>query len=447
MLHLYSGYASALQRRLAIKSMSALLHLAHVLCFAAGTSAAILFLSLTSNYDYGCRAGWVLIGIAGILAGEPLLRLAARLYQPSTLQRTPSLLGSSVMLDFIFDSGLGAKNLRTDFEKLIGINLREIWIFRYLVESVESIVLAAMMLAWISTCINSVPLGSRGVLVSFGKYGAQPLQPGLHLTLPWPFQEVVPIETERVREVSLGFDKDTMAPLLWTEQHVEGEKNLLVDDGEGLLTINVPIQYRISDPIAYLKTTQDAEFALRTLAERQLLRIATIRESFHFMTDDRQAIAEALRSGIQAEADRHNLGLQVTFIGLKDIHPPVVVAPAYEKVISSEEEKEAMIDDAIAYQAHNLPLAHSQAYALTAAAQSAYTSRVDKAAGETSKFDAILAPERINPGVFRVRLRYDMLDQTLARPTKTIVGIPAGASSEFYLDLRPGQAASGAHFP
>jgi membrane protease subunit HflK len=174
------------------------------------------------------------------------------------------------------------------------------------------------------------------------------------------------------------------------------------------------------------------------MSDRKLVQIAASREAFRFMTDDRQAIADALRNGIQAEVDRYNLGLEITFVGLKDIHPPVTVAPAYQKVLSAQEEKEAMIDDALAYKAHTIPLANSQAYSLTVAAQTAYESRVDKATGESSRFESILAPERIDPALFRLRLKYDMLDQTLPRPSKTIIGTSSGASTDYYLDLRTG---------
>jgi regulator of protease activity HflC (stomatin/prohibitin superfamily) len=432
-LYLYTGYAQALERRTGTRLLKAMARLGTIGWIGSGAGAAGLFALVVLGYDYTGRIGALVMGMVAVLAGEPVLRLVGRYYQPAALRKRAAPVGDSIVLAVVFDSGKGATGLITDCEKLLGVKLGEVWVVQYLKQSVETIVLAGLVLGWASTCITAVPLGSRGVLVTFGRYSDKALEPGLHFTLPWPCQVVTPIETEKIREVSLGFDKDLTSPVLWTEKHVEGEKNLLVDNGEGLLAINVPIQYRIADAVAYLKTATDADTALRTLAERQMVQIAAYRESFHFMTDEREDIANKLRSALQAEADRYGLGLEITFVGLKDIHPPVPVAPAYQAVVSAQEQEEAMIDDALTYKEHTLPAANSQALGLTVAAQTGYVSRVDMAAGDAARFDALLATAQEAPKLLRVRLRYDMLEQTLLRPAKTIIPTPAG---EYYLDLR-----------
>jgi membrane protease subunit HflK len=346
------------------------------------------------------------------------------------------------LLDTLFGSQNKAARLLEDLEDLIGVKLSEVWIFRFVQRAIAPVVLAGLVLGWFSTCFCSIPLGSRGVLISLGRFHSQALVPGLHVTLPWPFQEVVSIQTERLREISLGFDKDLSNAVLWTEKHVEGEKSLLIENGESLLAINVPIFYRISDVVTYVKATTDAESALRNIAERKLAQIAAIHESFHFMTEDRQAIANALKQGVQAEVDRFGLGLEITYVGLKDIHPPVSVAPAYQGVESAQEQMEAAIDNAKAYEARTLPLANSQAQTMTIAAESEYTKRVSQSKGEAARFESIILPEAANAALFRLRLRYDALDETLATPAKIIVGIPAQASCEYFLDLRPGASAA-----
>ena len=131
----------------------------------------------------------------------------------------------------------------------------------------------------------------------------------MHLTWPWPIEQLEIVETEAVRQISLGFDKDLSGPILWTEPHFEGEKNLLVGDGESLLTIDVPIFYRIADPVRFLETTTDAEKALLVLAERKLIQIAGSRSSFQIMTEQRAEIARKLRDALQSEVQ--DFGLDV----------------------------------------------------------------------------------------------------------------------------------------
>ncbi len=140
----------------------------------------------------------------------------------------PAPAGTSLILDVLSGSRRSARGLVGEVESLIGAKLGEVWIIRFLRETAGVLVLAALALAWLSTCLTAVPLGSRGVLVSFGTFDPKPLEPGLHVSWPWPFGEVVVVETERVRELALGFDRDLTGPLLWTERHYVGEQNLLV---------------------------------------------------------------------------------------------------------------------------------------------------------------------------------------------------------------------------
>lgn len=435
-LYLYANYIHALQKRLNNAALPPVLHLAWTVFAASAASSGILFLFLSLNYDYGCWLGWPLTGLSVILAIEPFILYAGRFYQPVALRKIPAPAGASVLLDMLFGSGLLAKGIIKEMEELVGMKVGEIWILQFLYETIESVLVIGIIAGWLSTCISSVPLGNRGVLISLGRYREPVLEPGLHVTWPWPFEQIQIIDTGRIRDISLGFEKDLSRPLLWTQKHVEGEKNLLVGDGENLLTINVPVYYRIADPISYLKTTIDAETALKSLAERKLIQITAQREAFHVMIQDRQQIADTLKQVLQSEVDRLGMGLEITFVGLKDIHPPVDVAPAYQNVISAQEQKDAMINDALAYEARTLPQANSQAFTLVTAADANYTKRVDQSAGESAHFESLVAGERAASSLFRLRLRYDALDETLARPAKTIVAIPGQNASEYFLDLR-----------
>lgn len=434
--HLFSSYAHSVHTRSQSLRPNHVLHIGRIVFIACAITSALLFLFLSTNLDYCGRWGWVLTGITGGLLLESILLFAGRFYRPKSLRKNPLPIGSSLILDVLCDSGGRARGTFKDFEGLIGMNLKEIWILCFLHRTIEGVLLAGLLLGWCSTALTAVPLGCRGVMVSFGHYTQPVLDPGLHVTLPWPFQSIIIVESERLRDVSLGFDKDLMTPVLWTEQHVEGEKNLLVDNGESLLAINVPISYRISDPVSYLKSSTDAEMALKTLAERKLTQIAANRESFHFMTEDRQAIATALKEGIQSEINRKNLGLEIVYLGLKDIHPPVTVASAYQRVISSQEEMETMVDKAKAYEASTLPQANSQANTLIVNAGATYTQRISLAEGEARRFKAVIASEKINPDLFRIRLSYDALTETLPIPNKTIVSSSIKGASEYFLDLR-----------
>jgi len=432
----FANFAAAVQSRLQASALQPVLHLARVAFWACLAASGAVFLFLSTGSDFSAQLGWPLLALTALLLLEPLARLGVRFYQPKTLREAPAPAGDSLLLDALLGHGRGLRGAIRRFESLAGTKIRDMWMVQFLRESFGIVLAAGLLLGWFSTCMTSVPLGSRGVRMLFGRYQDRALEPGLHFTLPWPFEQVALVETETVRSIFLGFDKDLQGPILWNEPHAEGEKNLLVGNGESLLTISVPILYRIADPVAYLKTAKDVEEALADLAERKLMLVVGSRDSFNIMTDGREEIARGLKSALQGETDRFHLGIEVVYVGLKDVHPPVEVAPAYQEVVSAEEEKETLIDQAGAYRAGALPEAASEADRLKTLARAAGASRVALAAGEAARFDAAVSAYKENPDLFLARRRFDAIETALGKSTKTIVGLPAEIPRQFYLDLR-----------
>ena len=436
MLYFLLHFANAIQARLKTSALDGLLYLTQIAFWAALSVAALLLVEVLTARDFSAWLGWPLIALTLALVAETLVRFGARFYQPAALRDVTTPAGRSLLLDAIFGHGKGWRSAVASFESLIGAKLTELWILQFVRQMAAPVILATVSVGWLSTCLTAIPAGSRGVRVVLGKYRPTSLAPGLHFTWPQPFEQVEIIPTEHVRNISLGFEKDLTRAVLWTEKHVEGEKNLLVGNGETLLTINVPILYRIADPVKFLETTTDPDEALANLAERKLIQLTGSRDSFAIMTAERAAIAAQLKKALQGEVNRLGFGLEILFVGLKDIHPPVDVAPAFQEVVSAEEQKESTIDTARADRADSLPTAQAQATRLRTTADAAYKQRVAQAEGEARRFELIGAAERANVALFRARVRLDTLQETLAKPVKVILGVPATYSQSFYLDLR-----------
>jgi HflK protein len=434
--YFFGNFAKAVAARVGSDALLSVLTLARIASVASFAAAGLIFLFLSTTRDYSAWLGWFLIGFTAFLIAEALVRFAVRFYQPKSLRQPPGPAGNSLLLDAFFGHGHGLGSAVKSFEDLLGVKLREVWIIRYLRQTIELIIIGTVVLGWLSTCFTSVPAGSRAVRMFFGRYQPVPLLPGLHLTWPWPIEQLEIVETETIRQISLGFDKDLSGPVLWNEPHFEGEKNLLVGDGESLLTINVPIFYRIADPVRYLETTTDAEQALLALADRKLIQVAGSRDSFQIMTEQRAEIAQQLKESLQQEVDRLGLGLEIVFVGLKDVHPPVDVAPAYQAVVSAQEEKDRTIDLARASRVRVLPEAQAQANRIRVEQEAAYRQRVATARGSTARFSAIVQADRENSTVFRFRLKLDVIEQVLGKADKTILAVPAQTKQELYLDLR-----------
>lgn len=435
-IHFLVHYVSNLQARLRLHRLDTFLILTRLAFWASMAGAAIIFISLSLGRNLDVWLGWPLFSLVILLTVEPLLRWGFSLYQPRNLRSIPGPATDSLLLDLLFGHGYNLKESICYLEEVIGLRLKDVWIVKFFRQTGLMILCGVLVLGWFSTTLTMVPPASHGVLVHLGRFESQPLSPGLHLTLPWPLDYVVLVDTEQVHQISLGFDNDLKRPVLWNEPHVEGEKNLLTGDGEALLTINVPILYQINNPVAYLASISDPKSALQDLAERCLLHVIGSRDSFGIMISDRAKIADQLQSKLQKEVDSLGLGIHVIFVGLQDVHPPIEVSSAFQEVISAEEEKEAMIDQAQANRASTLPEARSQAFMLKSQADSDADSKINEAAGSANRFIQLAKVDHMYSDLFRTQLRFYALENSLSTPNKIVVSTPIQRIQQFYLDLR-----------
>jgi HflK protein len=436
LLYFFTNYAATVQQRLGVQLLTSSLALARVTFVGCLLAAIAAFLFQVAHFDANVWVGWLLYALVAILIVEPLLGVALRFYQPKALRTPPRVIGSSILLDLLFGRRASLREGVSSLEDLLGIKVGEVWIFRYVRESFEAILVGSAILGWLSTCLTAVPTGSQGVKVMLGRYEKTPLSAGLHVTWPWPIERIEIVDSARVRDFSLGYDKDLSGPILWDESHFSGEKNLLIGDGETMLSINVPVFYRVSDPVQFLRTATDVDLALRSLAERKLMEIAHVYDAFQIMTDDRALIARKLKDDLQAQVNQLGLGLTILYVGMKDVHPPVDVAPAYQNVVSAEEQKQRMIDEANAYTARTLPAAQGQADRLLQDAQAQSVTRVDQSKGESDRFLLVRNAAQEAPDLFRFRVKMDADEQSLATPVKIILATPSQRATDYYLDLR-----------
>ena len=222
--YFFGNFARAVAARVESDALSPILILTRIASLAGFAAAGVIFLFLSTTRDYSAWLGWILLGFTAFPIMETLIRFGARFYQPKSLRKTSLPAGTSLILDAIFGRGHNLKSAVESFEDLLGAKLSEMWIVRYLRQTIESLLLARSFSAGFPPCFTSVPAGSRAVRMLFGSYHPVALSPGLHLTWPWPIEQLEIVETETIRQISLGFDKDLEGPVLWNEPALRRRK-------------------------------------------------------------------------------------------------------------------------------------------------------------------------------------------------------------------------------
>ncbi|MBN8247855.1 MAG: hypothetical protein J0L84_10470, partial [Verrucomicrobia bacterium] len=195
-----------------------------------------------------------------------------------------------------------------------------------------------------------------------------------------------------------------------------------------LLTVSVPVQYRIRDVRQWGYQAAEPGTLLERIASGEVVRYLVSVNMDQIMSHGRLDAARELKERIQREADDARLGVEILFVGLQDIHPPagtktVPVAAAYQQVIGAISEKESRIYEAEGYRLETLPKAAAQAVARTNAAHAAATQRIQSALGRRAQFPGQLKAFAAAPKVYPQWAYLDALTNAIAPARKLVLGV------------------------
>lgn len=381
---------------------------------------------------------WAASAMSLAMAADTVVRLMVRLYTPRRHWAALAAPG-----DFFFfrksppsaDAGqkLAAPSAVDEHASL---QLREMWMWPSIRRALPALVVVTAGLAWLATGVHEIPAGSQGVRQRFGAWEEQSLASGLHFSLPWPFGGIQQPDTSRVRETALGFRADPGRPILWERAHYEDEQKSLVGSGDDFLSVSVMIYHRISDPADWLKSSADPDQLLRSLADRVLLRLTLHRPAAELMTTAREPLRAEFKAQLQAELDARHSGQRVEEVLLRDVHPPVEVAPAYQEVVGALEEKEAFLHGGEEYRRDILTRTKGDAAEVTITARSNAENRLARVHGEVSRFASQEAAFQSAPDLYAVREGFRTLDASLAGAKKVIYDKALRGALPTHLDLR-----------
>lgn len=398
-----------------------------------------------------------LVILLGLVALETAATLIFEIYRPRLKGKVVRPLYDSRFVGLLAQpEGLVATAAQTlDYQ--FGFKVSETWFFQTLKQYAGILFLMQLGVLLLSTCVVFIDPGEQALLERFGKSAsAQPLGPGAHLKLPWPIDKVYRYHTEEIHTLPVGFtpeegEEDHHA-VLWTSAHTK-EENFLVAARDrvaieaakpgspkkappvSMVTGSIPVQYQISDLLKWQYNHEDSSNLLQQISSREVVRFLVSVDLNEIMSNQRLESAVALRDSIQAAADAQNLGAKILFVGLQDIHPPVKVAPDYEKVVSSIHLKQSKILAAQGEAIRTNLLAGAQAYTLTNAAEAARIGIELTATARAAAFTNQIPAFNAAPSVYRERLYLQSFAQATAKATKYVL-LATNTSDVIQFDLQ-----------
>jgi membrane protease subunit HflK len=272
---------------------------------------------------------------------------------------------------------------------------------------------AAVVGIWLLSGCYLVGPAEKAVITRFGRFDRITGE-GPNVHLPWPIESKLVINTQEV----LSFTDRT--------------RMLTVD--QALVVINIAVQYRRSDPQAFVFNIVEPAQTLGEVSESAIREIVGQNKLDFVLEQGRQQIAVRTKQLIQKTLDSYKSGLEVIGVNLQDVSVPEQVAPSQKDAIKAREDKDRLRVEAETYSNDILPRARGTAERQLLDADAYRQRAVADAEGEGSRFAQIAAAYEKAPAVTRQRLYLETMETVLGNTGKVYVDAKANGSM-IYLPL------------
>jgi membrane protease subunit HflK len=276
------------------------------------------------------------------------------------------------------------------------------------------IVVAGLILLLLFEMFYRIEPAERGVVLRFGKY-VTILQPGPHLRFPRPIEEVIKVNVEQIRRLTV-------------------HATMLTGD-ENIVDVEVAIQYRINDVTDYLFKIADPDDTVQRVAESSVREMIGRSTLDFVITEGRAEIGQQVKERLQETVDHYTSGIEITSVNMQPAKPPEEVKAAFDDAIRAREDEQRRINEAEAYRNEVVEKAAGEAGRIRLNADAYKEQVIAESEGEASRFEQLLAEYEKAPVVTRRRLYLEAVEEVLAGSSKVMLDSKGGGNSLMYLPL------------
>jgi len=298
------------------------------------------------------------------------------------------------------------------------------------------LILAVILLVYAGSGIYIVAPDERGIVLRFGRV-VREADPGPGYHLPWPFEAVIKPPVTQILKEEFGFRTVSVGPPA-RYQDVDPEALMLTGD-ENIVKLQFIVQFKVktgpTGATDFLFNVRDPGDTVRDAAEATMREVLGRNDIDNALTEGKEQIQQDAQALLQRILDQYQVGLEVVTVKLQDVDPPNQVSDAFKDVISAQQDKERLINEARGYANDVVPKARGQAAQLLNEAEGYSAAKVQDASGAAQRFIALQDEYEKAKDVTRLRLYLETMEQVLPRMNKIILDDVAGKQVVPYLPL------------
>ncbi len=274
------------------------------------------------------------------------------------------------------------------------------------------LILFGIAVLWALAGLYKVDAAERGVVLRFGEYN-RTAPPGLR----WHMRIAEDVEIVNIDAV----------------QSYDYNNQMLTAD-ENFVAIELTVQYRRSDPKAYLFNVLDADSTLNDVSESAVREIVGKSTAEEVLTTRRNELVIEATQLMQQILDQYESGIEVTSVNLKKAQLPPQIQDAVADATRAREDEERLRLEAQAYARDIVPRARGEAARRLLEAEAYRDGTIANAEGEASRFAQLLFEYEKAPEVTRQRIYIETIEAVFRDSNKVILD-SEGSGNLLYLPI------------
>ena len=270
-------------------------------------------------------------------------------------------------------------------------------------------VLALVVLIGSTSCFYTVDDKQQAVVTTFGRV-TDVTDAGLHFKLPFGIQQARKVDVNVYQKIELGYSSN--GDDYYYEVN-ENESTMITGD-YNIVNVDFFVEYKISDPVKYLYSSNNPELILRNLIQSQVRNVVGSTSVDAVLTDGKESIQSQVKDLVTQILSEYDIGLTLVDVRIQDSEPPTQeVIEAFKAVETAKQQAETVVNDAKAYQNAQLPDAQARADKLVQNAEYLKQKRINEATQQVAMFSAMYEEYAQDPEITRSRMYYEAISEIL----------------------------------
>jgi len=296
---------------------------------------------------------------------------------------------------------------------------------RNLSRTIKIIAVLIVVLALAFNSTYQVKEQEQAVILTLGKPTGT-TGSGLHFKIPF-IQQIEKVNTT-IKGITIGYQENS-------GQSVESE-SLMITGDYNFVNVDFFIEYKVSDPIKALYSSQNPVSILKNICQSSIRTIIGTSKVDAVLTTGKTEIQAKTKELVLEKLSEHDLGIQIVNITIQDAEPPTTeVMEAFKQVETAKQSKETAINNANKYRNEKLPAARADADKILQDAEATKAQRINEATGQVARFNKMYEEYIKYPEITKKRMFFETMEEIM--PSLEVIIDNGDGTTQKVLPLKP----------